>query len=112
MRDWTRFVRAKLPPLASAPEREAEIVEEIAQQLEQAFHAAQARGAADEEAQAAAEAQIGDWNALADDIVMAERPVAGRLPAAVRSDRARVVPGAPGAAGGMLGGTATTSDPR
>ena len=34
MPDWTRYVRRRLPDLPCPPEREAEIVEELAVQLE------------------------------------------------------------------------------
>ncbi|HEV3220014.1 MAG TPA: ABC transporter permease [Candidatus Acidoferrales bacterium] len=90
MADWKQFVRAKLPPLGLSGAREAEIVEELAQQLEQAFNEELRRGATTELAEARAAAQIRDWAALAAEIRRAERPAAAaateRLPASFRFD--------------------------
>ena len=44
MTDWRRFVRARLPVLPIRPERESDIVEELALQLEAAFDAGLAVG--------------------------------------------------------------------
>ncbi|HUK31826.1 MAG TPA: ABC transporter permease [Candidatus Acidoferrum sp.] len=75
MRDWKQFVREHLPPLELSGAREAEIIEELAQQLEQSCGEAIARGASREEAEARAAAQVGDWKALAAGIRRAETPV-------------------------------------
>src|SRR5258708_18165378 len=74
MRDWAAFVRERLGPLAISPEREAEIVSELAQQLEQAYADAIATGAAEQDAQRRAESHLGDWAQLAREIEAAERP--------------------------------------
>lgn len=71
MRDWNRYVRERLP-LRLRPEREAEIINELAQQLEQAYADFVRAGLPEEEAQARAEAQAGDWKALAHEINTAE----------------------------------------
>ncbi len=47
MRDWKRFVREHLPPLGLSGAREQEIVEEIAQQIEDAYSEALSRGLPD-----------------------------------------------------------------
>ncbi len=60
------------------PECEAEIVEEIARQLEDAYEDALRRGLGEKEAQADAAAHITDWDALAAEL--RESP-AGRMPA-------------------------------
>ena len=44
MTDWKRYVRAHFPPLDVRAEREAEIVDEFALQLEAAYDAAVAEG--------------------------------------------------------------------
>jgi putative ABC transport system permease protein len=90
MRDWKQFVREHLPELRLAPEREQEIVEELAQQLEQEYTQAIARGESKEQAEASAIAQFPDWNVLAQEILRAERPLVARVPEPVRealSDR-------------------------
>jgi putative ABC transport system permease protein len=74
MPDWKQFVRSQMPPLGLSGAREAEIVEELAQQLEQAFNEAVARGATVEQAEARAAAQVRDWRALGAEIRRAETP--------------------------------------
>ncbi|HUK31825.1 MAG TPA: ABC transporter permease [Candidatus Acidoferrum sp.] len=75
MRDWKQFVREHLPPLELSGAREAEIIEELAQQLEQSCSDAIAHGASRDEAEARAAAQIRDWNALVAEIRRAETPI-------------------------------------
>jgi putative ABC transport system permease protein len=79
MPDWQRYVREHLPPLGLAGAREAEIREELAQQLEDATLDALTLGATEEEAAARAAAQIRDWEALARELREAEQPVAERV---------------------------------
>ena len=74
MRDWHAFVRERLGPLRVAPEREAEIVAELADQLGQAFSDAIADGSSEYQARARAESHLGDWAKLAREIEAAERP--------------------------------------
>src|SRR5438105_4305680 len=85
MPDWDAYVRDRLPALQVPPEREIEIVRELAQQLEQCYSEAIASGATDPEARQNAEAHFADWNSLARDINDAERRVgpepANRRPA-------------------------------
>jgi predicted permease len=61
MRDWRAYVREHLPALNLAPEREMEIIEELAEQLDAAYREALESGRTEAEAVAAAEAQIPDW---------------------------------------------------
>jgi predicted permease len=75
MPDWREYVRGQLPPLTVSPEREAEIVGELARQLEDAYAEASAAGLSPEEALESASAQFPDWNALARDINAAEQYV-------------------------------------
>src|SRR5437588_1004296 len=73
MPDWKKYVREHLPALVLRPEREREIVEELAQQLEEKYAEAVAAGASESGAASAAQAQIRNWNALARDIEKSER---------------------------------------
>ncbi len=75
MSRWRRHVRAHLPALPIAPEREIEIVEELALQLEAAYDGARARGASEAAAVARACAEVPDWQALAATLARIERPV-------------------------------------
>ena len=72
MPDWRRYVREQLSLPGLKAGREAEIVEDLAQQLEDCHRAALDRGASPEEAVAAARREIQDWDALARDIARAE----------------------------------------
>ncbi len=72
--NWRQYVREQLPPLQVPAERESEIVDELAQQLEATFDRARAGGATDEEARARALAEVPDWQALAATLGRIERP--------------------------------------
>jgi len=74
MPDWTAHVRRNLPALGVPPEREAEIVAELAAQLDQAHQDALAEGLAEPAAAAQARGHIRDWHALAAEIRAAEAP--------------------------------------
>ena len=74
MRDWSAFVRANLRLPRLAPEREARIIRELAAQLEDFYREAVAQGASDEAADAHARAQIRDWERMAQDVWLADRP--------------------------------------
>ncbi|HLW97506.1 MAG TPA: ABC transporter permease [Candidatus Acidoferrales bacterium] len=79
MRDWKKYVRENLPALGLSGAREHEIVEELAQQLDEAYSEALARGAGVAEAEGRALGQIPDWNALAREIRRAEQSAAAKL---------------------------------
>ncbi|HZN03928.1 MAG TPA: ADOP family duplicated permease, partial [Candidatus Polarisedimenticolia bacterium] len=72
MPDWRRYVRERLSLPRLRPEREAETVEDLAQQLDDLYRAALERGATEEEAEAQARREIGDWDGLAHDITLSE----------------------------------------
>jgi predicted permease len=74
MPDWRAYIRDHLPAIGVGPERESEIVSELALQMDQAYTDALARGASDAEARAQAAAQFRDWDELALAINGAERP--------------------------------------
>ena len=75
MPDWLGYVRGHLPPLACSPAREAEIVEEVAQQLQDIYAGALSAGASAAEADARVRDEIHDWRALARDLQHAELPI-------------------------------------
>jgi len=69
--DWNAYVRERLP-LGLRAERELEIVQELAQLLEQTYAEQIAAGRSHEEALRKAEARIGSWTGLAGEIASAE----------------------------------------
>jgi len=71
MFDWTEYVRANLRLRGFRPEREAEIVEEVARQLEDAYSEALRLGASDSDAASIARRHIVNWTALADELQQA-----------------------------------------
>jgi len=64
MHDWKELVRVRLTPLPLEPSRREEIIEELAQQLEDAYTEALAAGASDPEALRRSLAQFKDWEEL------------------------------------------------
>jgi putative ABC transport system permease protein len=83
--DFRRYVRSHLPPLEVSSEREIEIIEELAVQLESTCERARARGLGEEEAMRLAMAEVPDWPAFARSVRTIERryvqpPVAGAGP--------------------------------
>ena len=86
MRDWKQYVREHLPRLELSGAREQEIVDELAQQLEDAYSEAISRGLMREQADAHTIAQIPDWPALAHEIRKADQPIAEIVSAAVPED--------------------------
>ena len=71
---WVRLVRARLAPLGLEGPREAEIVEELAEHLEDAYEESLALGRTEGEARADALAQFQDWRLLECEVSRAERP--------------------------------------
>ena len=68
MRDWKEYVRRNLKLEKCGAEREAAIVEELAEQMEEVYAEELVRGASEEEAAEAARAQVTNWDALAREI--------------------------------------------
>ncbi len=87
MTDWKRHVELRLPRLALPAPREAEILEELAELLEDTYNDARASGGSHQEAMARAEAQMPEGAALARRIEQAETPVAARMPAALHPEQ-------------------------
>jgi predicted permease len=77
MPDWKRYVREHLPPLQLDPEREMEIVEELAQHLEAVYEEALANGASERKAYELAAALFADWRLLECELVRGERSPIG-----------------------------------
>jgi len=73
MPDWCDYVRRNLRLRGFRPEREAEIVEEVARQLEDAYAEALRLGASLEQAREAVQSHIADWNALARELEESHR---------------------------------------
>jgi len=65
MPDWPEYVRQHLRLRGFRPEREAEIIEEVARQMEDAYSEALRMGANDARAAEMARRHIADWQALA-----------------------------------------------
>ncbi|HTF37983.1 MAG TPA: ABC transporter permease [Blastocatellia bacterium] len=76
MPDWKHYVRKNLPPLALGPERELEMVDEMAQHLEAVYEEALADGATEQEAYRRAAAHIKDWHLLECELIRSKRPIA------------------------------------
>jgi predicted permease len=90
MHDWHAYVRRHLPPLTVSPEREHEIVSELALQLDQAYQDALTGGQSEEQALSHAQGQVRSWSDLAREINSAE------LQAASSSDKQRLLSGVAG----------------
>ena len=91
--DFRQIVRARLPHLAIRAEREIEIVDELAQQLDAAYEAAERDGASPEAAAAHAVSEVPDWQALARTLTEIERSSGRQRP-----------PPHTGSGGGLMGG--------
>src|SRR5215510_3801266 len=77
MPDWKQIVRQHLAVLRLPPEREIEIVEELALHLEAAYEDARADDLSEAEAEARA-VQSYDWRLLECELSRAEQPLAAR----------------------------------
>jgi predicted permease len=73
MPDWAKFVRQNLRLSHLRPEREAEIVEDLAEQLDEAYTEALQRGLSSQQAEAVAKQHVVDWEALAIQLDRSER---------------------------------------
>ena len=73
MPDWLSYVKQHLDVSSLTPAREAEIVEDLARQLEDVYLEALARGDTEDAAAAAARGQITDWDSFACDIYRTNR---------------------------------------
>jgi hypothetical protein len=78
MHDWKELVRVRLSPLPLEPSRREEIIEELSQQLEDAYTDARAAGADDSEALQRSLSQFKDWEDLRKNVLHAVN--AAKLP--------------------------------
>ncbi len=76
MPDWKSYLRENLPPLTLGPERESEMVDEMAQHLEAVYEDSLADGLSEQEAYRRAVAHINDWQLLECELIRAKRPIA------------------------------------
>jgi predicted permease len=88
MPEWNDEIRSRLSRTGLAPEREAEIVEELAQHLEDRYEQSLASGAAEEDARREALLELDEGEMLAQGLRRVERP-AGRGRVAPGSQRER-----------------------
>ena len=79
MSEWTEYVRQRLQLPALREAREAEIVEDLARQLEDAYRDARLAGTSDREARTRAEQHVADWEALARELAGSRRARVGTL---------------------------------
>src|SRR5215212_8556503 len=86
MPDWKVEVRSRLSRTGLAPEREAEIVEELSQHLEDHYEQSLASGATEDEARRSALLELKEGDLLAHELRRVERP----------ARRDTVAPGSPG----------------
>src|SRR5277367_2145674 len=79
MPDWSAYVRRNLRLRGFRPEREAEVVEEVARQLEDAYAEALRLGSSPQQACEAAEGHVADWSALARELEESHRGRESRM---------------------------------
>lgn len=79
MPDWKSYVRENLPPLTLGPERESEMVDEMAQHLEAVYEDSLADGLSEQDAYRRAVAHIKDWQLLECELIRAKRPIASNM---------------------------------
>ena len=75
MRDWRAYVRSHLPSLGCSADREEQIVDELATQLQDIYDDAIRSGATPEAADARTRADVADWPALARELLAADHPL-------------------------------------
>ncbi len=79
-RDWNEYVRRHLPHLGLRPEREVDVISELAAEFEQAYQDALGAGQSEAEAAALAETHVRDWNRLASELRAANQPPSPQPP--------------------------------
>ena len=79
MSDWTRGIRENLDLRGLEPTRQSEIVEDLAQQLDDAYRDGLARGMSDDQATAFAWSQCPDWPGLSRELRQSRRGAVGVL---------------------------------
>ena len=79
MPDWRQLVRAEMPPLDLRPEREAEIIDELAQLLEDYAVDEGLDVSSEAELRAWIHSQVPEWQDLAQEICRVDHPITSRL---------------------------------
>src|SRR5688572_33437911 len=79
MPDFLSFVRSRLEPLELPRQRELQIVEELAAQLEDAYDALLARGLSEADAWRELQRGLPEWKAFAAQLLEAEGPIVTAL---------------------------------
>jgi predicted permease len=79
MPDWQALVRARLQTGGLRPDREQDVVDDLAVQLEEAYREALGRGLGESDAEAAALAHIPDWRTLSQQVGESKRLAGGAL---------------------------------
>jgi putative ABC transport system permease protein len=104
MPDWRRYVRERLSLPGLRAEREAEIVEDLAQQFDDLYRGALERGATAGEAESAAQREIEDWQRLSREITRSDTRNRRAIDQRVvdRLDAAAVGREGPTGAGGVI----------
>src|SRR5687767_1433783 len=90
MPDWRSEIRSRLQNLRLAPERETEIVEEVAQHLDDRYRELRSAGSTDAEAAAEAWRELESADVLGREVARVERPRPLDLPAPGADSRGRV----------------------
>ena len=91
MPDWRSEIRARLSGLRLAPERETEIIEEVAQHLEDRYRELRSAGRTDADAAAEAWRELEAADVLGREVSRVERPQPLDLPAAGATPTGRVL---------------------
>ncbi len=74
MPDWREEIRQRLAQLSIEPAQEAEIVEELAQHLDDAYHYSIAQGLSEQEARQVALGELAETNSLPNEIKRIQKP--------------------------------------
>src|SRR5215472_18630938 len=72
MPDWEAHVRRHLAPLSLASNERDEVIEELADHLQESFEQLRAEGITDADAEKRALAQVSDWNRFRREIQIAK----------------------------------------
>src|SRR5687768_4676818 len=91
MPDWRSEIRARLSELRLAPERETEIVEEVAQHLDDRYRELRSSGRTDADAAAAAWRELEAAEVLGREVARVEKARPVDLPAPGAPSRGRVL---------------------
>ena len=92
MPDWPDYVLQHLRLSGFRPEREAEIIEEVARQMEDAYSEALRIGGSEAQAAEIARGHISDWHAMANALANAHHGVGSTMALSRRTGSGTVSP--------------------